>query len=186
MLSGITINRFGASCKPHSLHRLAHRVQPLASQRCRTMHPCPARHFPALLAALACTAASWPSSAGCAQSALPTTSPAERAEARDIFKQLIEINTTDTPKGSVTAATKAMQKRFLDAGFSPDDVHLLGPDPTSRIWLSASAPLRRPRKSPSSSSATSMSSKRCPPTGTPIHFNSSRRMAISTAAARRT
>ena len=64
-----------------------------------------------------------------AQQTLPTTSPAEKAEARDIFKQLIEINTTDTPKGSVTAATKAMQKRFLDAGFSPDDVHLLGPDP---------------------------------------------------------
>lgn len=63
-----------------------------------------------------------------AQSALPTTTPAERAEARDIFKQLIEINTTDTPRGSVTAATKAMQKRFLDAGFSPEDVQLLGPD----------------------------------------------------------
>jgi acetylornithine deacetylase/succinyl-diaminopimelate desuccinylase-like protein len=60
---------------------------------------------------------------------LPTASPAERAEARDIFKQLIEINTTDTPKGSVTAAAKAMQKRFLDAGFSPEDMHLLGPDP---------------------------------------------------------
>ena len=60
---------------------------------------------------------------------LPTASPAERAEARAIFKQLIEINTTDTPKGSVTAATTAMQKLFLDAGFSPDDVHLLGPAP---------------------------------------------------------
>lgn len=60
---------------------------------------------------------------------LPTASPAERAEARAIFKQLIEINTTDTPKGSVTAATTAMQKLFLDAGFAPDDVHLLGPAP---------------------------------------------------------
>ena len=60
---------------------------------------------------------------------LPTASPSQRAEARDIFKQLIEINTTDTPKGSVTAAAKAMQKRFLDAGFSPDDMHLIGPDP---------------------------------------------------------
>jgi acetylornithine deacetylase/succinyl-diaminopimelate desuccinylase-like protein len=60
---------------------------------------------------------------------LPTASHADRAEARDIFKQLIEINTTDTPKGSVTAAAKAMQKRFLDAGFAPDEIHLLGPDP---------------------------------------------------------
>jgi acetylornithine deacetylase/succinyl-diaminopimelate desuccinylase-like protein len=60
--------------------------------------------------------------------ALAQDSQTDRADARDIFKQLIEINTTDTPKGSVTAATKAMEKRFLDAGFSPEDVHLLGPD----------------------------------------------------------
>ena len=53
----------------------------------------------------------------------------DRAEARDIFKQLIEINTTDTPQGSVTAGTEAMQKRFLNAGFAPEDVKLLGPDP---------------------------------------------------------
>jgi acetylornithine deacetylase/succinyl-diaminopimelate desuccinylase-like protein len=61
-------------------------------------------------------------------SAIPHASRQDRAEARDIFKELIEINTTDTAKGSVTAGSKAMQKRFLDAGFSPDDVHLLGPD----------------------------------------------------------
>ncbi len=63
-----------------------------------------------------------------AQSPLPTASPADRAEAREIFKQLIEINTTDTPQGNVTTASAAMQKRFLDAGFPPEDVHLLGPD----------------------------------------------------------
>ena len=57
------------------------------------------------------------------------TSPADRAAALAIFKQLIEINTTDTPLGNVTTATTAMQKRFLDAGFAADDVHLLGPDP---------------------------------------------------------
>ena len=56
-------------------------------------------------------------------------SSSDRAEAREIFKQLIEINTTDTPKGSVTAGSVAIQKRFLDAGFSPEDVHLIGPDP---------------------------------------------------------
>jgi acetylornithine deacetylase/succinyl-diaminopimelate desuccinylase-like protein len=79
-----------------------------------------------------------------AQSALlPTASAADRAEAREIFKQLIEINTTDTPKGSVTAATEAMQKRFLEAGFSPEDVHLLGPDPNKRnlvVRIRAAAP----------------------------------------------
>jgi len=63
-----------------------------------------------------------------AQSPLPTASPADRAEARAIFKELIEINTTDTPLGSVTAGSAAMQKRFLDAGFPAEDVHLLGPD----------------------------------------------------------
>ena len=64
-----------------------------------------------------------------AQSALPTASAADRAEAKAIFKQLIEINTTDTPQGSVTAATTAMQKRFLDAGFAAADVQLVGPAP---------------------------------------------------------
>jgi acetylornithine deacetylase/succinyl-diaminopimelate desuccinylase-like protein len=61
--------------------------------------------------------------------ALTATAPADRAEAREIFKQLIEINTTDTPQGSVTAGSAAMEKRFLDAGFPREDVHLLGPDP---------------------------------------------------------
>ena len=63
-----------------------------------------------------------------AQRPPPTTTPAARTEARDIFKQLIEINTTDTPQGNVTTATTAMQKRFLDAGFAAADVHLLGPN----------------------------------------------------------
>ena len=44
--------------------------------------------------------------------------------ARDIFKQLIEINTTDSV-GSTTDAAKAMQKRFLDAGFAPKDAQVL-------------------------------------------------------------
>jgi len=53
----------------------------------------------------------------------------DRATAIGIFKQLIEINTTDTPLGNVTTGTEAMQKRFLDAGFPASEVHLLGPDP---------------------------------------------------------
>jgi acetylornithine deacetylase/succinyl-diaminopimelate desuccinylase-like protein len=63
------------------------------------------------------------------QSPNPQSSAADRAEARAIFKELIEINTTDTPKGNVTTGTTAMQKRFLDAGFAAADMHLLGPDP---------------------------------------------------------
>lgn len=44
--------------------------------------------------------------------------------AREIFKQLIEINTTDSV-GSTTDAAKAMQKRFLDAGFAAKDAQVL-------------------------------------------------------------
>ena len=62
-----------------------------------------------------------------AQTATPVP-PADLAEARAIFKQLIEINTTDTPQGNVTTATQAMQKRFLDAGFPASDLHLVGPN----------------------------------------------------------
>jgi acetylornithine deacetylase/succinyl-diaminopimelate desuccinylase-like protein len=77
------------------------------------------------------------------QSQLPATSPEDRALAKDIFKQLIEINTTDTPLGNVTTGTTAMQKRLLDAGFSPDDVRLLGPDPRKQnlvVRIRAAAP----------------------------------------------
>ncbi len=56
-------------------------------------------------------------------------SPEDRAQAIAVFKQLIEINTTDTSLGNVTTATTAMQKLFLGAGFAAEDVHLLGPDP---------------------------------------------------------
>jgi len=59
---------------------------------------------------------------------LPSASAEDRALALAIFKELIEINTTDTPLGNVTTATSAMQKRFLDAGFPAKDVQLLGPD----------------------------------------------------------
>ena len=47
--------------------------------------------------------------------------------ARDIFKQLVEINTTDSV-GSTTIAAQAMAKRLLDAGFPASDVQVLGPN----------------------------------------------------------
>jgi acetylornithine deacetylase/succinyl-diaminopimelate desuccinylase-like protein len=53
--------------------------------------------------------------------------PATKELALGIFKQLIEINTTDSV-GSVTAASKAMQQRFLDAGFPASDIYLGGPN----------------------------------------------------------
>jgi acetylornithine deacetylase/succinyl-diaminopimelate desuccinylase-like protein len=45
----------------------------------------------------------------------------------DIFKQLIEINTTDSV-GNVTTASEAMAQRFRDAGFPESDLHILGPN----------------------------------------------------------
>jgi acetylornithine deacetylase/succinyl-diaminopimelate desuccinylase-like protein len=57
-------------------------------------------------------------------------SPADQATRRlalDIFKQLIEINTTDSV-GNVTTAAEAMAQRFRDAGFPESDIHVLGPN----------------------------------------------------------
>ena len=51
---------------------------------------------------------------------------ATRDLSKDIFKQLIEINTTDSV-GNNTAAAQAMRKRLLDAGFAPEDAVVLGP-----------------------------------------------------------
>lgn len=53
--------------------------------------------------------------------------PATRKLAFEVFKQLIEINTTDSV-GNTTTAAKAMAQRLLDAGFAPDDVVVAGPN----------------------------------------------------------
>ena len=47
--------------------------------------------------------------------------------AHDIFKQLIEINTTDSV-GNVTTASEAMAQRFRDAGFPEQDIYIGGPN----------------------------------------------------------
>jgi acetylornithine deacetylase/succinyl-diaminopimelate desuccinylase-like protein len=52
---------------------------------------------------------------------------ATRRLAHDIFKQLVEINTTDSV-GSVTAASEAMAQRFREAGFPDSDIRVLGPN----------------------------------------------------------
>jgi acetylornithine deacetylase/succinyl-diaminopimelate desuccinylase-like protein len=54
--------------------------------------------------------------------------PATKTLSHEIFKQLIEINTTDSV-GSVSAAAEAMRTRLLDAGFSAADLTLAGPNP---------------------------------------------------------
>lgn len=71
---------------------------------------------------------------GGAAFAASTTPPAVSADApystlaRDIFRELIEINTTDSPAGNVTTAAEAMAKRLRDAGFAAADIQVLGPN----------------------------------------------------------
>jgi acetylornithine deacetylase/succinyl-diaminopimelate desuccinylase-like protein len=50
-----------------------------------------------------------------------------RALSRDIFRELIEINTTDSV-GNNTRAAEAMAKRLRDAGFPAADIQVLGPN----------------------------------------------------------
>ena len=52
---------------------------------------------------------------------------ATRKLSRDIFQQLIEINTTHST-GSTTLAAQAMSKRFSDAGFPESDMFIGGPE----------------------------------------------------------
>jgi acetylornithine deacetylase/succinyl-diaminopimelate desuccinylase-like protein len=47
--------------------------------------------------------------------------------AHDIFKQLVEINTTDSV-GNVTTASEAMAQHFREAGFPENDIFIGGPN----------------------------------------------------------
>ena len=63
--------------------------------------------------------------AGFVASATPS---AEDALAREIYEELIEINTTDSV-GDNTAAAEAMARRLEEAGFPKEDVRVLVPHP---------------------------------------------------------
>jgi len=71
------------------------------------------------IACLCCLASFEP--AGDAQ-----TQDQTKQQAREILKQLIEINTTDSV-GNVTTAAEAMAKRLREAGFAEKDVIVAGP-----------------------------------------------------------
>jgi acetylornithine deacetylase/succinyl-diaminopimelate desuccinylase-like protein len=62
-----------------------------------------------------------------ASASVAETDQASNALAHDIFKELIEINTTDSV-GSVTAASEAMAKRLREAGFPDSDIQVVGPN----------------------------------------------------------
>ena len=60
---------------------------------------------------------------------MQTVSPPEHQQlARDLFRELIEIDTTDG-SGSVTLAAEAVARRLGAAGFPEDDVRIVGPHP---------------------------------------------------------
>ena len=58
---------------------------------------------------------------------MPSPPFPQDTRARDIFKQLIEINTTDSV-GNVSTAAEAMAQRFREAGFADTDIHIGGPN----------------------------------------------------------
>jgi acetylornithine deacetylase/succinyl-diaminopimelate desuccinylase-like protein len=63
----------------------------------------------------------------CGPGARAQDQDATKQFARDIFKELIEINTTDSV-GNVTTAAEAMAKRLRDGGFAESDLHIAGPN----------------------------------------------------------
>jgi acetylornithine deacetylase/succinyl-diaminopimelate desuccinylase-like protein len=65
--------------------------------------------------------------AALAADAPPAADAAYDRLAHDIFKQLIEIDTSDST-GNVTTAAEALAQRFRDAGFPAADLALLGPN----------------------------------------------------------
>src|SRR5436853_7098649 len=64
--------------------------------------------------------------ASCAPRARTQGQDQTKQLAHDIFKQLIDINTTDSV-GNVTTAAEAMAERLRNAGFAEDDLHVAGP-----------------------------------------------------------
>jgi len=61
----------------------------------------------------------------------PTPPPAERRTALDIFRELVEIDTTHE-HGSTAPAAEAVAKRLRAAGIPDADIRILGPSPTKQ------------------------------------------------------
>ncbi|MGD0617890.1 MAG: M20/M25/M40 family metallo-hydrolase [Bryobacteraceae bacterium] len=57
-----------------------------------------------------------------------TATPDQRSFSRELLRQLVEINTTDST-GNVTEAAEAMAARFKAAGFPEEDIRVLGAAP---------------------------------------------------------
>ena len=64
---------------------------------------------------------------GLATAAAQTLTP-QQQRFREIYKELIEINTTHSV-GDNTQAARAMEKRLVEAGFAPADIQIFEPFP---------------------------------------------------------
>jgi acetylornithine deacetylase/succinyl-diaminopimelate desuccinylase-like protein len=76
---------------------------------------------------MACRAAFFAAAFLACASARADLDPQTRLLAHDIFRQLVEINTTDSV-GNVTTAAEAMAQHFRDAGFPEKDIQVVGPN----------------------------------------------------------
>lgn len=107
------IVRFASTCRPNAAYDFA---LPFPLRVSRVIARL-TRHFAIVLAAIALCPVHLPAQGD----------DAARRLARDIFKQLIEINTTDSV-GSTTVAANAIADRLRGAGFLAGDVQVLGPN----------------------------------------------------------
>ncbi|MDH6168080.1 hypothetical protein M2282_003231 [Variovorax boronicumulans] len=58
----------------------------------------------------------------------PTSLTPQQQRFHDIYKELIEINTTHST-GDNTLAARAMEKRLIESGFAPGDIQIFEPFP---------------------------------------------------------
>ncbi|MDQ6828493.1 MAG: M20/M25/M40 family metallo-hydrolase [Gemmatimonadota bacterium] len=76
----------------------------------------------------------------------PALTPVQR-EGREIFKELIEINSAHQT-GSTKPVVAAIAKRFRAAGFPERDIHVIGPagdkDPNIIVWIHGSSSALKP------------------------------------------
>jgi len=72
--------------------------------------------------------------AGCAPWGQAQMQEQTKQLAHDIFKQLIEINTTDSV-GNVTTAAEAMAQRLRDGGFAEGDLKVAGPNERKKNFV---------------------------------------------------
>lgn len=91
-------------------------------------HPAQSSRLIAVLALLACLATPLAAQSGAPAVYTPGRLTPAQQIARDVFKELIEINTSVTT-GNVTNGAVAMRKRFQEAGIPDSDIFIGGPRP---------------------------------------------------------